>query len=130
MPALCGDTPTAAAAAAAATAASGYIKGLDPDAEEGEGEDEEMPAVWQCRGCGTRDTSRLSQGADSNLVCKCGAEAEGVAMIGQDRAGNCPKDKDKSDVADAPSAHRAQSAPPWSGGDETPEGAPAPPAGG
>ena len=39
-----------------------------------------MPAVWQCRGCGTRDTSRLSQGADSNLVCKCGAEAEGVAF--------------------------------------------------
>jgi len=115
MPAFYGGTQSATA--------SGYIKGLDPDAEEGEDgeEEEEMPAVWQCRGCGTRDRSRLSQGADSNIVCKCGAEAEGVAMIGQDRAGNCPKEKDKSDVADAPSAHRAQSAPPWSGGDETPE---------
>lgn len=115
MPEFRGDAPS--------PAAPGYIKGLDPDAEEEEGEeeDEEMPAVWQCRGCGTRDRSRLSQGADSNLVCKCGAEAEGVAMIGQDRPGNCPKEKDKADVADAPSAHRAQSAPPWSSGDETPE---------
>ena len=115
MPEFHGNAPSAAA--------SGYIKDLDPDAEDedGEEEEEEMPAVWQCRGCGTRDRSRLSQGSDSNLVCECGAEAEGVAMIGQDRAGNCPKEKDKSDVADAPSAHRAQSAPPWSGGDETPE---------
>ena len=114
MPEFRGDAPS--------SAPSGYIKGLDPDAEEGEGEEEEeeMPAVWQCRGCGTRDRSNLSQGADSNLVCKCGAEAEGVAMIGQDRPGNCPKEKDKADVADAPSA-RAQSAPPWAGGDETPE---------
>jgi len=117
MPEFYGHTPT--------SAATGYIKGLDPDAEEGGGEEEdgaeeEMPAVWQCRGCGTRDRSRLSQGADSNLVCQCGAEAEGVAMIDQDRPGNCPKEKDKADVADAPSA-RSQSAPPWSGGDETPE---------
>jgi len=114
MPAFYGDTPSAAA--------SGYIKGLDPDAEEEEdGGDEEMPAVWQCKLCGTQDTTRLEKGADSQLVCKCGAVAEGVAMIGQDRAGNCPKDKDKTDVGDAPSAHRSQSAPPWSGGDETPE---------
>lgn len=118
MPEFYGTTPTASAAAAAAC----YIKGLDPDAEEGEGEEEEedVPPVWQCKLCPNRDTSRLTKGADSQLVCKCGAVAAGVEMVDQDRAKNCPREKDKSDVADAPPA-RAQSAPPWAAGDETPE---------
>jgi len=112
MPEFYGHTPTAAA--------TGHIRGLDPDAEEGEGEDEGMPAVWQCKLCGSQDTSRLTRGADSNLVCKCGAVADGVEMIGQERAKNCPKEKDTTQVNDGVSA-RSQSAPPWSGGDETPE---------
>lgn len=97
----------------------GHIFGLDPDAEENE--NEEMLAVWQCKLCGSQDTSRLERGPDSQMVCPCGVVAEGVAMIGQERAGNCPREKDKTDVGDAPSAHRSQSAPPWAGGDETPE---------
>ena len=102
-------------------AAAGHIFGLDPDAEEGEGEEEEMPDIWQCKLCGSRDTSRVERGSDSSLSCsRCGNQVEGVEMISQNRAGNCPKEMDKSDVADEVKNH-PQPAAGWASGDETPE---------
>lgn len=65
--------------------------------------------VWECPVCHTRDRSLVEMGSDSAGVCRCGAVDSSVAMIGQERAKNCPRGEDTTQVADlpAPSAEHA-----------------------
>ena len=56
---------------------------------------------WSCRECKTTDNKMLQSGMDSTMVCAaCGTQAIGVAMIEQERAKNCPKDQDPTQVND------------------------------
>lgn len=79
--------------------------------------------AWQCKVCHTKDVACLERGADSAMVCgRCGTVAEDVNMIGQERAKNCPKDEDPTQVADVPTQTADQAAfAAWSGELETPE---------
>ena len=89
-----------------------------PKAEEGEESN-----AWQCKVCETKDVACLERGADSAMVCgRCGTVAEEVNMIGQERAKNCPKGEDPTQVADVPTQTADQAAfAAWSGELETPE---------
>jgi len=73
--------------------------------------------VWQCRCCGTRDTSRLERNpADGSLSCDCGADAGMLDMVSMERSKNCHKDDDPTQVADAPSSSSSAQAAPWNNG--------------
>lgn len=57
--------------------------------------------AWECRVCGSTDTSQLEQGSDSCVVCQCGA-VQSMLLVSQVRSKNCAKSEDKTVVADEP----------------------------
>ena len=58
-------------------------------------------AAWRCRGCPNADLALLSTGADSSVACDlCGTVDADVTLVAGCRQKNCPKDEDKTVVAD------------------------------
>lgn len=58
--------------------------------------------AWACKGCPNTDTNLLEYGPDSFLVCvSCGC-VDSSKMVEGDRQKNCPRQEDKTTVADAP----------------------------
>jgi len=72
-------------------------------------------SVWNCKGCGKSGTHRLVPNADGGLSCLCGAVAEGANMVSLERAKNCHKDDDPTQVGEVQAQSVAQSAP-WRDG--------------
>ena len=59
------------------------------------------PPQWKCRGCPNTDRSLLSTGSDSAIACDlCGTVDASVTLISGSRQKNCPREEDKTIVAD------------------------------
>ena len=66
---------------------------------------EEKAAAWRCCVCDNHGPDQLERSADSFLACRrCGAVESSPQLISQVRSKNCPKNEDKTVVADAPHA--------------------------
>lgn len=56
---------------------------------------------WKCRGCSNTDRSFLSTGSDSAIACDlCGTVDADVTLVSGCRQKNCPREEDKTVVAD------------------------------
>jgi hypothetical protein len=71
--------------------------------------------VWVCKGCHEGGTHRLTTNSEGGLSCVCGAVAEGVNMVSLERAKNCHKDDDPTQVGEVQAQSAAQTAP-WRDG--------------
>ena len=71
--------------------------------------------VWVCKGCNEGGTHRLALNSEGGLSCVCGAVAEGVNMVSLERAKNCHKDDDPTQVGEVQAPSAAQTAP-WRDG--------------
>ncbi len=71
--------------------------------------------VWKCKGCNQGGTHRLVANPDGGLSCVCGTVAEGVDMVSLERAKNCHKDDDPTQVGEVQAQSAAQTAP-WRDG--------------
>lgn len=62
---------------------------------------QQQASAWKCRGCPNADRSLLSTGTDSSVACDlCGTVDADVTLVAGCRQKNCPKDEDKTIVAD------------------------------
>ena len=68
-------------------------------------------SVWECKGCKTQDVGRLVSNPDGSLSCLCGAVSDMVNMVSTERAKNCPKEDDPTQVGEALTQTTAQTAP-------------------
>lgn len=70
---------------------------------------EPLPQAWRCRGCASTDRSLLSRNADASFVCdQCGTVDGGPDLWHADRQKNCPRDEDKTVVAEEVKKDAAQ----------------------
>ena len=96
---------------------------FDPTLEDGE---QSPPAiaerfVWVCKGADKGGTHRLVSNPDGGLSCVCGIVAHGVDMISLERAKNCPKSMDPTQISDGPPRATANQQAPWADGPERKE---------
>ena len=74
--------------------------GLEDRAEDAD-EASSAPHAWCCRGCASTDGRLLSRSDDASFVCdQCGTVDGGPDLWHSDRQKNCPRDEDKTVVAD------------------------------
>lgn len=71
--------------------------------------------MWKCKGCDKGGTHRLVPNPDGGLSCVCGTVAEGVDMVSLERAKNCHKNDDPTQVGEVQAQSVAQTAP-WRDG--------------
>ena len=76
------------------------------DVEMSSPEMEATPVRWVCRGCGTKDQSKLVPGSDGFDVCDDCGTTDRQQTVSLDRQGNCAREDDNTDVAD----HRTRDA--------------------
>lgn len=56
--------------------------------------------TWRCRGCGTTDPEMLTENSDSALVCNACGVVCGQVPVALCRQKACPREEDKTQVAD------------------------------
>ena len=71
--------------------------------------------VWVCPGASSGGVHRLQTNADGGLSCVCGIVARGVDMVSLERAKNCHKDDDPTQVGEVQAQSVAHAAP-WRDG--------------
>ena len=88
----------------------------------GEGDQQQLPPPaiaerheWVCKGCKKGGTHRLVPNSDGGLSCVCGTVANLVDMVSLERAKNCHKDDDPTQVGEVQAPSTAQTAP-WRDG--------------
>lgn len=65
---------------------------------------------WACKGCGTLDITMLSSNSDGSLVCDACGVVDAIGVVALDRQKNCPREEDKTIVADVSAAPGAANA--------------------
>lgn len=65
---------------------------------------------WACKGCGTLDLTMLSTNSDGSLVCDACGVVDAIGVVALDRQKNCPREEDKTIVADVSAAPGAANA--------------------
>lgn len=88
----------------------------------GEGDQQQLPPPaiaerheWVCKGCKKGGAHRLVPNSDGGLSCVCGTVANLVDMVSLERAKNCHKDDDPTQVGEVQAPSTAQTAP-WRDG--------------